>query len=145
MDRRTFLTTGLGTVGATALAGCTAGGSSGSDDYDIGMSTVDFRPTALTVEVGQTVVWRNTSKQGHTVTAYEEGLPEGAAFFATGDFDSQDAAEDGWTSGLNGRLSSGQTFEHTFEVPGNYGYYCIPHEPSGMVGTVEVVESTATE
>ncbi|MEF8851271.1 MAG: plastocyanin/azurin family copper-binding protein [Haloarculaceae archaeon] len=139
MDRRAFLATSVGAV-ATALAGCTAGGSSGSGDYDVGMSTMDFLPASLTVEVGETVVWRNTSKQGHTVTAYEGAIPEGAEYFATGGFDSQSAAEDGWTGGLEGRLSSGQTFEHTFEVPGDYGYYCIPHEPSGMVGTVTVTE-----
>jgi plastocyanin len=145
MDRRTFLATGLGTVAATALAGCTAGGSASADDYDVGMSTVDFRPSSLTVTVGETVVWRNTSKQGHTVTAYEDGLPEEAEFFATGGFDSQSAAEDGWTSATDGRLAAGREFEHTFDVPGEYGYYCIPHEPSGMVGTVTVTGSGANE
>lgn len=144
MDRRAFLTTGLGTVAATALAGCTAGGSGGGD-YDVGMSTVDFRPASLTVAVGDTVVWRNTSKQGHTVTAYEDGIPGDADYFATGGFDSQSAAENGWTSGTKGRLGSGEEFEHTFEVPGDYGYFCIPHEPEGMVGSITVTESTATE
>jgi plastocyanin len=27
---------------------------------------------------------------------------------------------------------------HTFDVPGTYQYFCIPHEMAGMTGTVVV-------
>jgi plastocyanin len=145
MDRRAFLATGLGTVAATALAGCSVGGSSGTaTEYDVGMTTADFTPAAITVSVGETVVWRNTSSHAHTVTAYEGSIPEAADFFASGGFESQSAAESGWTSGTQGSIAADGEYRHTFEVPGEYGYYCIPHEPSGMVGTVTVTESTAT-
>ena len=139
MDRRAFLATGAGVV-AAALAGCAAGGSGGGE-YDVGMSTDAFRPENITVEVGETVVWRNTSKQGHTVTAYGDQLPDGAEYFASGDADSQSAAEDAWMDGAGGRLGQGDTFEHTFETPGEHGYFCIPHEEVGMVGVVTVEES----
>ena len=33
---------------------------------------------------------------------------------------------------------SGATSSFTFEEPGTYDYYCIPHESQGMVGTVTV-------
>jgi len=146
MDRRAFLATGLGTVATTALAGCSVGGSSGTPtEYDVGMTAADFTPGAITVNVGETVVWRNTSSHAHTVTAYEEGIPDAADFFASGGFESQSAAENGWTSGTQGSIAADGEYQHTFEVPGEYGYYCIPHEPSGMVGSVTVVESTTTE
>ena len=138
MDRRAFLATGAG-VAAAALAGCAAGGSGG--EYDVGMSTDAFRPETVTVEVGETVVWRNTSKQGHTVTAYGDQLPDGAEYFASGDADSQSAAEEAWMDDAGGRLGQGETFEHRFETPGEYGYFCIPHEEVGMVGVVTVEES----
>jgi plastocyanin len=145
MNRRSF----LGTVGAAAvgvLAGCPTGSAS-SGDYDVGMSARKFRPASIEVPPGTTVVWQNTSKQGHTVTAYEGTLPDGAEFWASGGFDSQAAAENGWTSGANGNLTQNQTFEHTFEVVGTHEYYCIPHEAAGMRGEVVVSEdaTTATE
>jgi len=136
MERRTFLRA-MGATGTVAIAGCLDSRASGGD-YDVGMSTVAFKPESLTVETGTTVVWRNTSKQGHTITAYEESLPEGAAFFASGEYDSEAAARDAWAGSGGGRLAAGDTFEHTFDVPGTYPYFCIPHEQAGMVGTVEV-------
>jgi plastocyanin len=135
MDRRTFLA-GASAVGITGLAGCTALGS-GEDDYDIGMTAVAYRPPSLTVEVGDTVVWKNTSARAHSVTAYEQGIPDEAAYFATGGFDSEQAARDAW-DGAAGAINSGDVYEHTFEVPGVYEYFCIPHETGGMVATVEV-------
>lgn len=144
MNRRAFLVTGAG-LAATALAGCTAEGGEQTDDYDVGMTTSDFRPAGLTVSAGTTVVWKNTSSHAHTVTAYEEQIPEDAAFFASGDFDSQSAAERGWRKGSNGGLFQGDTYRHTFEVPGDYTYFCIPHETAGMAATLTVTESTASE
>jgi plastocyanin len=135
MDRRTFLA-GASAVGITGLAGCTALGS-GEDDYDVGMTAVAYRPPSLTVETGDTVVWKNTSARAHSVTAYEQGIPDEADYFATGGFDSEQAARDAW-DGAAGAINSGETYEHTFEVPGVYEYFCIPHESGGMVGTVEV-------
>jgi plastocyanin len=71
------------------------------------------------------------------VTAYESGIPDEAAYFASGGYDSEEAAREAWTN-LEGAITSGDTYEHTFEVPGTYHYFCIPHERGGMVGTVTV-------
>ena len=46
-------------------------------------------------------------------------LPEGAAPFHSGDLEPEEA------------------FEYTFEVPGRYRYFCVPHE-AAMRGTVIV-------
>lgn len=142
MERRAYLAA-LGTGSLAALAGCSAvlgGGSSlAEDEYDVGMSASAFQPNYSEVGVGETLVWGNTSGRSHTVTAYAGGIPDGAAYFASGDFDSQDAAEAGWTQ-FEGAIEPGTTYSHTFEVPGEYSYYCIPHEAMGMQGTVVVTE-----
>lgn len=99
--------------------------------------TADFQyaPETVTVPTDGTVVWFNESDVGHTVTAYEQKLPDGAAYFTSGGFSSEHVARNHPSEGLiepNGR------FEHTFERPGKYEYFCIPHEGIGMVGSVRV-------
>lgn len=138
MDRRAFLATL--TAGATAgLAGCGVGsGGSPSGDYDVGMSASAFLPRELTVSVGETVRWKNTNSRAHTVTAYEAGIPDGARYFASGGFESEQAARDGFYERFDGAIVSDATYEHTFEVAGTHQYFCIPHERGGMLGTVVV-------
>ncbi|MFB6147089.1 MAG: plastocyanin/azurin family copper-binding protein [Halobacteriaceae archaeon] len=136
MRRRRFLAA-VGTSGAAAISGCAALGAAGID-YDVGMTAVAFDPAALTVTAGDEVVWYNNSSRGHTVTAYEDALPDGAEFFASGGYDSEAAAREAWRETIGGRLTHGDTFRHTFERPGVYEYFCIPHEQAGMVGQVEV-------
>ncbi|WP_435182694.1 cupredoxin domain-containing protein [Halobellus sp. EA9] len=137
VSRRRLLA-GLGAAAATGLAGCSGVGA--ADDYDVGMTAVAFDPVEITVSTGETVVWRNTSSRGHTVTAYDSAIPEDAEFFASGGYDSTEAARKAFTSELGGIIESGKSWSHTFEVPGEYEYFCIPHEQAGMVGTVVVEE-----
>jgi plastocyanin len=137
LSRRRLLG-GLGAVATGGIAGCSA--SSAEDDYDVGMTAVAFDPPEFTVAVGETVVWRNTSSRGHTVTAYDSGIPEDAEFFASGGYETTQEARDAFTSEFGGAIDSGETWSHTFEVPGEYQYFCIPHEQAGMVGTIVVEE-----
>ena len=74
-----------------------------------------FDQPDITVEPGTTVTWVQTGQNPHTTTSYD-GL---------------------WDSGIV-EGGSGGTFSFTFEEPGTYGYYCIPHEAQGMSGTVTV-------
>lgn len=145
MDRRSFLrTTGASVVGASA--GCVdsspvdVGGALGDDDFDVGMSANAFLPDRLEVDVGETVVWGNNGSRGHTVTAYDDAIPEEADFFASGGYQSTAAARDDWRGAGGGNLRPGETFEHTFEVAGRHHYFCIPHERGGMTGVVVVSE-----
>lgn len=141
MKRRTFLGSVAGagaTVAAGALAGCVGSGLS-TDQYDVGMAANAFEPAEITVTTGETVVWGNSSSRPHSVTAYENGIPEGADYFASGGFESQRTAEDGYFDD-RGVVDPGETYEHAFEVPGTYRYFCIPHEPAGMKGAVVVEE-----
>lgn len=144
MKRRAYLSTAA-TATAAGLAGCLESLASGRSDgeYDVGMSSNRFEPSNVEVVAGDAVVWRNTGSRNHTVTAYEGGLPDGAAYFASGGFDSQAAAVADWEESAwlgDGVLGAGETYSHTFEVPGEYQYYCIPHESGGMIATVTVVE-----
>ncbi|OYR53986.1 plastocyanin/azurin family copper-binding protein [Halorubrum halodurans] len=138
MHRRRFLeragAAGVAVGTSLALAGCLA------DQYDVGMTATGFVPEAVTVEVGDRVVWENTSVRGHTVTAYEDAIPEAAEYFASGGFESEAAARAAWSDEFGGRLENGDRFSHTFSVPGRYDYVCIPHETGGMVGAVIVEE-----
>ena len=139
LSRRRLLAA-AGTAAAAGVAGCAGGGGSAQGDYDVGMTAVAFDPVEITVSVGDTVVWANTSSRGHTVTAYDSGIPDDADFFASGGYDSTAAARDAFGSELGGLIDSGDTWSHTFEVAGEYEYLCIPHEASGMIGTVVVEE-----
>ena len=143
MDRRTFLA-GSASVVAVGLSGCSAlrDGSASAErsEYDIGMGSAFFRPAEFEISSGETVVWRNTGNRKHTVTTYEDQIPDEADFFASGGFDSEEAAREGWMGGFEGSIDAGQTFEVTFEIPGEYHYFCIPHEPEGMVGKIVVTE-----
>lgn len=133
MRRRAF----LGAVATVVIAGCTELVSS-SGDGDITMSAHAFDPVTFHASVGETVTWANTSSRGHTVTALDQ--PAGAAYFATGGYASLEAAVAAWSAESGGRLDSGASFAHTFEVAGEHEYYCIPHADRGMYGTVVVTD-----
>lgn len=135
MERRSYLAA-IGSTAAVVASGCLG---VLADDYDVGMTPTAFEPMEITVEPGDTVVWKNTSSRGHTVTAYGNVIPDEAAFFATGGFDTEADARDAWnTGGEDGIMPIGGTYSHTFEVPGRHEYFCIPHERESMVGTVIV-------
>jgi plastocyanin len=138
----------------TATPGGTATDTPGGDgtetpgDGDGSAHTVEmtdglaFEPDSLTVAPGDTVTWDNVGGQGHSVTAYEEGIPDGAEYWASGGFDSEQAARDGYGIGGSleetGNVPGGESWSHTFETEGTHEYFCIPHEGGGMVGQIEV-------
>lgn len=141
MKRRAFLRTTAFTTGlATAVS--TAGCLTGAQEYDVGMQSNAFVPDTIEISVGEEVVWKNTGSRNHTVTAYENSLPDGAEYFASGEHSSEQEARDSWSKQVEGggTMQPDDVFRHTFEVPGTYHYFCIPHEPAGMTGTVVVTE-----
>lgn len=92
---------------------------------DEGGGVYVYDPAIIWVEQGATVTWE-IKNASHSVTAYHSNtdhplrIPEDAEPFNST------------------TITDGETFEHTFETPGVYNYYCIPHEPLGMVGLVIV-------
>jgi plastocyanin len=93
------------------------------------MTSDRFAPATIQVTTGSTVVWRNGSNATHTVTAD----PSLAA----------DASHVHLPAGVlpfnSGRIGPGHEYSHRFDVPGRYGYVCLPHEDRGMRGTVLVI------
>ena len=61
-----------------------------------------FAPGRVQITAGSTVIWRNDDQLVHTVTANDKS------------FDS-------------GLLQPGKTYSRTFDKPGQYSYYCMPH------------------
>jgi plastocyanin len=129
----------LSVGGAGAIAGCMSSDSGGK--YDIGMSAVAFKPVEISITAGETIRWQNTSSRGHTITAYEDQIPAEAEYFASGGFKTEKRAREAFHSEFGGIIDSGDWWTHTFEIPGTYGYVCIPHEASNMVGTITVESS----
>ena len=133
-NRRSVLRLSTATLATLSTAGCLNGQSPSTQTVTI-PDNLTFDPTTATIETGETVTWTNESDIDHTVTAYEDGIPDKAAYFASGDFESERAARNRITEGL---IAPGENYEHTFNQPGTYGYFCIPHEGSEMVGTIRV-------
>ena len=128
----------------TPTAGTTAG-----DDGTVtpaGEVTIDmtddlvFAPDETTVVPGTTVIWENVGSIGHSVTAYEGEIPDGAEYFASGGFDAEQDARRSYSAGDpdSGDIPGGETYERTFTVEGEYEYFCVPHEAVGMVATLTV-------
>jgi plastocyanin len=89
----------------------------GQEEVTVRMEDNFFDQANITVEPGTTVTWVQSGNNPHTTTSYD-GL---------------------WDSGLI-EGGSGGTFSYTFEEPGTYDYFCIPHEDLGMVGSVTVTD-----
>jgi plastocyanin len=85
----------------------------GADGAGVDIADFAFDPAQLEIAAGTTVTWTNADGAPHTATSTD------------GDFDS-------------GSLSSGSTFEHTFDEAGEYAYACEIHPT--MEGTVVVTE-----
>lgn len=89
-----------------------------------------FEPNEVVIQAGGKVTWENDSSMDHTSTADAARAADAANVELP-----QGAKE--WNSGF---LKPGKSFTLSFDVPGTYRYFCIPHEKVGMVGTIEVVE-----
>ena len=95
---------------------------------DMTGSLLVFEPALIEVKAGQTVVWKNSSREVHTITAdpgqatnaQDVELPKGAKRFDSG------------------YLNPTQSYEHTFRTPGTYRYVCTLHEVQRMIGQIVV-------
>lgn len=80
---------------------------------EVRIEKMAFSPQWLKIKPGTTVKWTNTEKRtNHSVRFEPEGVPESE------------------------RLFPGQSWQRTFDTPGNYKYICGPHPD--MVGIIEV-------
>ncbi len=127
-------------VSASATPGATPGGTPVAGVHPAAASAtsikmtdqLQFSPSAATINVGDTVTWHNESAIPHSTT---DDPPQNPVAKTHPEFSQLPAGAKAWNSGL---LQTGQTFSHTFKVPGTYHYFCIPHVLSGMLGTISV-------
>src|SRR5262245_23643375 len=114
-----FLRVGIAFALSLVSAGTVSAQEAPRTTVDI--SQFQFMPKDLVVPAGSTVTWINKDVVAHSVTADDQAF----------------------NSGL---FSSGGEFSLTFDTPGTFGYYCIPHGApgTGMVGTIVVTGGAAT-
>lgn len=86
---------------------------------EVRIQNFQFNPNPVTINVGDTVLWRQMDSTPHTATSGTRPSGDGL-------FDSN-------------FLSLGQTFPHTFNSAGTFRYFCRPH--FGMDGTVIVQQA----
>ena len=104
----------------------------GPRTFEVQMRSIKYAPLELTVQVGDSVRWINGDSVPHTVT------PTDVASWGT-----PGSGDDPSTW-----LALGDSWTFTFNEPGRYEYFCIPHATKqadgsyvGMVGTILVTES----
>jgi plastocyanin len=85
-------------------------------DYPVSVTDFSFGPEEVKVDVGDSVTW--SFDQGFHTTTSNAGQPTS------------------WNSGPESS-PVGETYTETFDIPGRFSYYCIPHE-AFMKGVVVV-------
>ena len=93
-------------------------GSGGGGGAEVGMENIQFTPNEITVSAGDTITFTNDEAVPHDV---EKTSGPGPAF----------------SSGPQGGMNEGDTFELKLDEPGTYEYVCRVHAP-GMSGTITV-------
>src|SRR5262245_50378094 len=94
----------LSTVIAVSMALCA---NARAANVEVRIQNFAFSPNPARVNVGDTVTWKNFDSTFHTSTSGEAGVSNGL-----------------WDSSF---LGDNQSFSHTFDTPGTFNYYCIPH------------------
>ncbi len=87
--------------------------SSSSEPFRVDVVDLDYEPRDLTVPVGTEVLWVNTGRAPHTVTAEDDTVDSGI-------------------------FMTGESFSLVFDEEGVFEYYCTLHP--GMEGTVTITE-----
>ena len=104
--------------GGSSTGQSSGGSSSGGGGASVGMQNIQFDPKDITVKAGETITFTNDESVPHDV--HKESGPGG-------DF----------SSGPDGGMQQGDTFELKLDQPGTYEYVCHVHAP-GMAGTITV-------
>jgi plastocyanin len=108
---------GGGAATEEAPAETNGGGGGGGGGTQVSMQNIQFEPANATINAGDTVTWTNDEAVPHDV----DGSGPGGNF----------------SSGPEGGMMEGDTYEFTFDEPGEYDYVCRVHAP-GMAGTITV-------
>jgi plastocyanin len=90
----------------------------GGGGTEVSMQSIQFHPGEVTVNAGDTITFTN-----------DESVPH--------DVHKTSGPGDDFSSGPDGGMQEGDTFELTLDQPGTYEYVCHVHAP-GMAGTITV-------
>jgi plastocyanin len=90
----------------------------GGDGAKVSLKDIQFSPKDIAVKTGETITFTNDESIPHDV--HKQSGPGG-------DF----------SSGPDGGMQQGDTFELKLDKPGKYDYVCHVHAP-GMAGTITV-------
>ena len=114
------------------IGACGSQEATGLDPQIVKVVDDEFSPKVIKVEPGTTVIWESGGANNHNVIASDGTW--------------QAISSDYFEYGI---ITKGDQYEHTFNEPGVYEYYCPYHGTNnkGMVGTVIVgdVEYSAPE
>ncbi|MFC6988889.1 plastocyanin/azurin family copper-binding protein [Haloplanus sp. GCM10025708] len=142
LSRRRFAATVTGALSTGLLAGCAGGGESTptatppDDPADVTVEMgpggrLVYDPAEVRVSAGDVVEWVAKSR-GHNVSFRPQ---DGRPISIPDDADPFASYEDGRVADTT---PTGGRYRHTFTVPGEYVYGCIPHLSANMVGRVVV-------
>ena len=92
--------------------------------HDVATSGSSFSPANITIDLGDTVRWTNTGGT-HNVNGTTATFPSNPESFGNA-------------------LGTGWVFSHKFTTVGSYSYRCDQHFGGGMVGTINVVDPSAS-
>lgn len=77
-----------------------------------------FDPPKITIIEGDSIMWYNSDKEGHTVTS---GVGSGRFGWMSDNFGEPDGIFD------SGRFMPGESWTFTFESSGTFSYFCVIH------------------
>jgi plastocyanin len=109
---------GGGGGGGAATTEEPAGGGGGGGGTQVSLKNIQFDPKNLSVKAGETITFTN-----------DESIPH--------DVHKTSGPGDDFSSGPDGGMQQGDTFELKLDTPGKYEYVCHVHAP-GMAGTITV-------
>jgi len=107
-------------LAGAALAGCPSITEPGANEVLI--REFAFDPGTITIEMGESITWRNVGNVSHTATSGNPGDADLGSVFRSE------------------LLAPGDTFTHRFDEPGDFVYFCETH-PTTMRGAHVVVEA----
>jgi LPXTG-motif cell wall-anchored protein len=111
----------IGLLALFALVPIAGAAPRAAETKDVNVKDFEFDPKTITVNVGDTIHWKNNGQNEHTAQADD------------GSFNSGD-------------LAAGKEFSFTFTKAGTFPYFCKYHGAAGgkgMSGTITVAEAAA--
>lgn len=116
----------------------TVGASAANEAFQ----ALQYYPTAVTIDAGDTLSWTFPSGEPHTVTFLGQNATLAPPGAPTNAVPAGGTSYDGSAYVSSGFVLGGKTYALAFPKPGTYKYFCLIHP--GMQGTVTVQAAGST-